>query len=192
MRYGLRVAAIAACLSTPALGGDTVAYSYDALGRLVHVAHSGSVNAGQVSAYAYDPVDNRTNVAVTIPPPPSTAFFSIGAASGAPGSVLQFVIYDAGPLSAVTSVAFATVNGTGLTGAVSGTDYVAVSGTLVFQPGDTQKLVSVQTITNSAKPSSSFKLQLSGPSTGSYIIAPGSGVGTIGSGTCTPPRCITH
>jgi YD repeat-containing protein len=51
---------------------ETIAYRYDALGRLIRVGHSGDVNGGLVAQYGYDPADNRTNVAVavTAPPPP--------------------------------------------------------------------------------------------------------------------------
>jgi uncharacterized protein RhaS with RHS repeats len=44
---------------------ETVTYTYDALGRLVTVAHSGSVNNGQQTTYGYDSADNRTNVTTT-------------------------------------------------------------------------------------------------------------------------------
>lgn len=45
--------------------GETITYSYDALGRLVSTTHSGSVNNGLQSRYVHDKADNRTNVAVS-------------------------------------------------------------------------------------------------------------------------------
>lgn len=62
----LRLTIIAAALalaSTPALASETITHSYDARGRLVQVAHSGTVNPGLNSVYAYDKADNRTTVA---------------------------------------------------------------------------------------------------------------------------------
>lgn len=55
-------------ISAPAFATETITYSYDALGRLVKVLHSGTVNNGQQSTYTHDPADNRTNVTVTSAP----------------------------------------------------------------------------------------------------------------------------
>ena len=51
--------------SVQAHASETITYSYDAQGRLMTVAHSGSVNANAQSAYSFDNADNRTNVTVT-------------------------------------------------------------------------------------------------------------------------------
>lgn len=51
---GLGVAAAAAA-------AETVSYSYDSRGRLVEVEHSGNVNDGVITNYAYDDADNLTN-----------------------------------------------------------------------------------------------------------------------------------
>ncbi|WP_253201217.1 RHS repeat domain-containing protein [Sphingomonas quercus] len=51
--------------ATGAIAAETITYSYDAQGRLVQVAHSGSVNNGQATTYAHDNADNRTSVAVS-------------------------------------------------------------------------------------------------------------------------------
>ena len=48
--------------------GETITYSYDALGRLTGVAHAGTVNDGAEARYSYDPADNRTNVTVAAGP----------------------------------------------------------------------------------------------------------------------------
>jgi len=51
---------------SPALATDTVTYSYDARGRLITVAHSGTApNAGIASSYSYDKADNRTQLVVS-------------------------------------------------------------------------------------------------------------------------------
>jgi YD repeat-containing protein len=52
-------------IATSANATETVTYTYDALGRLVTTAHSGSVNSGLQAGYTYDAADNRTNVVVT-------------------------------------------------------------------------------------------------------------------------------
>ena len=54
-----------AFLAAPAYAAETITYSYDALGRVVAVAHSGSVNNGLNAAYSYDPAANRNAKTVT-------------------------------------------------------------------------------------------------------------------------------
>jgi hypothetical protein len=44
---------------------ETINYSYDVLGRLVKVEHSGGVNNNVQARYTYDKADNRVNVNVT-------------------------------------------------------------------------------------------------------------------------------
>ena len=67
---------LAPCLlivPTAAVAAETIAYSYDARGRLVQVARSGTVNNGVVTDYALDNADNRTSKTTTgspNPPPP--------------------------------------------------------------------------------------------------------------------------
>lgn len=51
---------------------ETIAYTYDAKGRLVKVERSGTVNNGVKIEYTHDKSDNRQNVKVTgssNPPP---------------------------------------------------------------------------------------------------------------------------
>ncbi len=68
------VAALTVCVGSlilaalsPGLAGasETVNYTYDAKGRLVKVAHSGTVNNNVVTNYSFDKADNRVNVNVT-------------------------------------------------------------------------------------------------------------------------------
>jgi len=65
MRKHLLTAVLLISCASAAHASETVTYTYDALGRLVTVAHSGSVNNGQQTIYAYDSADNRTNVTTT-------------------------------------------------------------------------------------------------------------------------------
>lgn len=52
-------------LPAMAHAAETITYTYDELGRLVKVVHSGSVNNGEQVTYTYDPADNRANVTTT-------------------------------------------------------------------------------------------------------------------------------
>jgi YD repeat-containing protein len=49
---------------TAAQASETITYTYDALGRLVQVTRSGTVNNGASALYTYDPANNRTNVTI--------------------------------------------------------------------------------------------------------------------------------
>lgn len=57
----------------PASAAETVTYQYDARGRLIEVARTGTVNNGVTTTYTLDKVDNRTAKFTTgspNPPPP--------------------------------------------------------------------------------------------------------------------------
>lgn len=58
-------AALLIVVAAPASAAETITYTYDALGRLVKVVHSGTINNGQQTTYAQDAADNRMNVAIT-------------------------------------------------------------------------------------------------------------------------------
>ncbi|MFL6725203.1 MAG: RHS repeat domain-containing protein [Sphingomicrobium sp.] len=75
MRRVMIVAGATAALMIPiaASASETITYSYDARGRLVQVAHSGTVNNGVTTSYVYDKAHNRTSKTTTgspNPPPP--------------------------------------------------------------------------------------------------------------------------
>ena len=65
MRKFCIAVAFVGALSSPAWATETITYSYDALGRLVTVVHTGTVNNNMQTVYTTDPADNRTNVATT-------------------------------------------------------------------------------------------------------------------------------
>lgn len=65
MRRHLLTALLLASCASAASASETITYSYDALGRLVTVAHSGTVNNGQQTTYSLDPADNRKTVTTT-------------------------------------------------------------------------------------------------------------------------------
>jgi len=64
------IAASMAIFSSPALAAETITYSYDARGRLVTVARSGTVNNNVTTSYALDKADNRTAKTTTGSPNP--------------------------------------------------------------------------------------------------------------------------
>ena len=66
MKVGVVAAiAIIGLAASPALAAEAITYTYDALGRLVQVVHSGTINNGQTTVYSNDAADNRSNVTVT-------------------------------------------------------------------------------------------------------------------------------
>ena len=72
----ISVSVIALMMPSNAMSTETVAYSYDAQGRLVQSVISGTVNNGQTSTTAFDTAGNRTNYAVSLngaPPPPANS-----------------------------------------------------------------------------------------------------------------------
>ena len=56
----------ATLLPIEAFGQETTTYTYDALGRVTTVQHSGGPADGTAATYSYDPASNRTNVTVTL------------------------------------------------------------------------------------------------------------------------------
>ena len=59
------LAGAALAVAAAAAAAETVTYSYDARGRLIKVARSGTVNNGVNSSYSYDKADNRTGKTVS-------------------------------------------------------------------------------------------------------------------------------
>jgi YD repeat-containing protein len=60
-------------LGSTAYAAETITYSYDARGRLIQVARTGTVNNNVTTNYTYDKADNRSNKTTTgspNPPPP--------------------------------------------------------------------------------------------------------------------------
>ena len=174
MRARLRLAVCTLLCATSLQASETITYTYDARGRLIQAARSGTVNNGVTASYGYDDADNRTSVVVTGAPPPLPAF-SISDDSVTEGGTLVFTVTKSGTASGTLTVNFATSSGT----ATSGTDFTATSGTLSFAAAETSKTVSVTTLQDSlVEGNETLTVTLSGASSGS-VIADGSGIGTI-------------
>ncbi|MCV7344595.1 Calx-beta domain-containing protein [Mycolicibacterium rhodesiae] len=110
---------------------------------------------------------------------------------GSGTSVASFVVTLASPSTQNVTVQYATSNGT----ATAGLDYVSVTGTVTFAPGETQKVITVPVKSDSlAESSETFTVMLSNPSGATLTDTAGMGtildrpVGTTpGGGTQTPP-----
>jgi hypothetical protein len=60
---GTAVLALVAAIHPPPLpAGETITYTYDALGRLVKAQSSGSINNNHARSLCYDPAGNRTQM----------------------------------------------------------------------------------------------------------------------------------
>ncbi len=59
------ICAIAGCAPSLARAGEKATYTYDALGRLQVIQHSGQVNSSLKIEYRLDAMGNRTGVIVT-------------------------------------------------------------------------------------------------------------------------------
>lgn len=68
-----RAFVVVICLCATAVAAwasETITYTYDARGRLVKVARTGTVNNNVRAEYKYDKADNRTNVNIVSPNAP--------------------------------------------------------------------------------------------------------------------------
>lgn len=157
---------------------ETLTYSRDALGRLVKVAHAGTINNGTTACYSYDRADNRSNVTTSTSSDCTSApgvSFSVNDVSVREGGNLVFTITKTGTAAGTLTVDYGTSDGS----ATAGSDYTTTLGTLTFLSTDTSKTVTVPTTDDSSvEPDETLLLNLSNASIGS-AIGDGQGVGTI-------------
>jgi YD repeat-containing protein len=147
----------------------TTNYTYDELGRLTQSSDSQNNSHN----YSYDSVGNRVNETAVIP---SSAGFRVNFTTGTENQVLNFVITRSTGLSSTQTVDYSTFD-TG--SAVATLDYIPISGTLTFAPGETSKTVSVSAMDDAIyEGQETFNFLLSNASGGGTISA-GAGVGTI-------------
>jgi hypothetical protein len=109
------------------------------------------------------------------PSPPNVSVSDATAAEGDSGtSAATFTVSLSSPSTHRVSTMFFTSGGT----ATQGTDFIAASGTLTFEPGETTKAVTVEVIGDSADEfDEAFTLTLTNPSVG--LITRGQGAGAI-------------
>jgi hypothetical protein len=178
--------------------GETTTYSYDSLGRLIGVGHSGTVNNGVNAAYCYDGADNRARVTISqaappcpppppppplAPPPPPPPVFSISSASANEGSILVFTVTRSGTAAGSYSVGYATAS----VSATSGSDYGPVSGTLTFAAAGTQTLSVATVADNVAEGAETILMTLSAPTGGAALWSGASqATGTINANAAPP------
>lgn len=172
---------------------ETTTYSYDALGRLVSTSNVGGPRDGKTNAQDYDPVGNRTAIAVGQPlpgPAPNASMFSIsGSATVSEGGSATFTISRTGTASAPMTVNYATSNGT----AAAPGDFGAVSGTMTFLAWESSRTFTVAILDDGiAEGAEQFSAVLSSPSSGA-TIATGTATTTIaGNGPANqPPVAVT-
>jgi len=166
--------------AVPAAASETVTYTYDPLGRLVKVAHSGTVNNGATACYTYDFASNRSNVTASA----TTLTCAAGEGSGitftitSNGAVTEgtnsvFTVTKNGSYAGTITINYATADGT----AFAGSDYTATSGQLTFLSTDTTKTITVPTINNTLHENTeTFSVTLVNPIGGGPLA---SGNGTI-------------
>ncbi|MGA9581594.1 MAG: Calx-beta domain-containing protein [Allosphingosinicella sp.] len=169
--------ASAAALASAAQAGESVTYTYDALGRLTATSSTDTVNPGVTSSIGYDAAGNRSIYAASVSGAPA---FSVSDVSAIEGGGLVFTVVKNG--AGAASVNYATANGSAGAG-----DFTGASGTLSFVAAESVKTVSIATIDDSIDESSETALlNLSSPSAGA-TIADSQGVGTIFDNDDPPP-----
>ena len=91
--------------SASARASETITYTYDALGRLTKVSHSGSINSGANSCYGYDPANNRFNVTAA-PNADCTPVNGGGGGGGGGGNNPPTPVNDTGSQQKCTTVVY--------------------------------------------------------------------------------------
>lgn len=130
-------------------------FEYDALGRLWKVVEASTGNGPKITTFSYDAMGNRTTVDT-----PTVLSFE-PSVTVLEGDVMTIRLTRYGDLAGQSSASYATVNST----ASAGVDYVATSGTVTFQPGEQEKLITVTTLADQAnEPQEVFLVRLSGVS----------------------------
>lgn len=136
-------------------------------------------------------VDSVTVTDTSAPEVPTLAINSVGLPEGQNGvASAVFTVTLSGAAAAPVSVDYATANGT----ATAGQDYMATSGTLTFQPGDTSRLLPVSVLGDTVvEPDETFSVVLSNPVNAQLAVATGTGTivnDDVAQPTNTPPVAV--
>ena len=181
MRLGLSGLVGALLLAgSAAQASETITYTYDAQGRLVSAASTGTASglAPSTATYSFDPAHNRKAEAISTANTASTLSIADPAAAVA-GKAITFTVSRTGVLTQAVTVDYATANGS----AQAGTDYTAATGRLSFAANASSQPIKI--VTSAASLGGSFSVQLSAPS-GTATLGRASATGTI-----TPPAPST-
>ena len=152
-------------------------------GSGLHIAFAYAINnVGQIAGVAVDAQGFSHAVLLTpegsnTPPPPVVPTMSINDVTNAEGKSgtrsFTFTVSLSRATTAAVSVNFATANGS----AIAAEDYVAASGTVVFNPGETTRTIVVDVIGDRKRePDESFSVNLSGASGATILDASGAGL----------------
>ena len=180
--------AVLAAAADFAQASETQTYTYDALGRLVVVGSTGTINNGQKHSICYDSAGNRTEyksdsagsgLACAPVAPPS---LSIANASTTEGGVLAFTVTRSGDLSVPVSASYSTTAGT----AAAGSDFTTASGTVSFAIGQASATISVATVDDTTVESvETMSVTLSAPA-GGAVLGTAIATGTINDNDTAP------
>lgn len=157
--FRLSAAAMLALTSVATGASETSDYYYDALGRLVKVAQSGTINPGSSACYAYDPAGNRTNVTV------GSTYDCSGYALSSNGPVTEggnavFRIQRTGGDGAPGGNGYVTIDQT----AVAPNDYTAYSGTIYVSYAQNFTTLTIPTNDDAVvEPREEFRLTMRAP-----------------------------
>jgi hypothetical protein len=155
----------AICASAPLQAAETIAYSYDAQGRLIKVQRTGTVNNGITTVHEFDKADNRVSLWNGTGSPPGLSF-AIGDAVATEGGILYFYVTKTGTTSQTCSVQYATGNG----GAVAPGDYGSASATLYMTSSQTSSDLTVYAVPDgNAEVAETMTMTISSPSCGATI-----------------------
>ena len=152
-----------------------------ASGSGLHLAYANAINNnGEIVGLAYDAQGRAHGFLLTPggsgePPPPSPTISidDVSRLEGKNGTTsFTFTVQLSATAGSTVSVSFATANGT----AVAGSDYTATSGTLVFNAGETTKLITVSVNGDRTREADeTFSVNLSGVTGATIVDASGSG-----------------
>ena len=135
-----------------------------------------------------DDVPLAAAATATIPGPPGLSVADAEVEEGA-GATLAFAVTLSRASSTDVSVDYATVNGS----AEAGKDYEATSGVLRFQPGDTEKTVSVPILDDSEdEGDETLTLILTDPTGGNAFLADDTATGTIRNSDLMPQAWLAR